>query len=74
MALSEVKVTQGGGNVASDSAFYELVAQYNDLAEKFEALLQKLDADDGITDTDYESTVGESKKILFRETGAPTAS
>lgn len=74
MPLSEVEVSQSSTSAAGGDAFAELVAQYNDLAAKFEALLQKLDNDGGITDTDYESSVGESKKILFRETGAPTAS
>lgn len=74
MALSEVEVTQSSQNAGAEAALYELTAQYNDLAEKFEALLQKLDGDGGVTDEDYESGVGESKKVVFRETGAPTAS
>lgn len=74
MAISRVDVPQSAANAAEGSALYELAAQYNDLAEKFEALLQKLDADAGVTDVDYESGIGESKAVDFLESGAPTAS
>lgn len=72
MALAEVNVHGSAANAAKRSPLYELMAQYNDLAERFEALLQKLDGDAGVA-SDYESTVGESKKILLNGT-APTPS
>lgn len=72
MALSDVNVTKSSANM--NEALSELTAQYNLLAAKFETLLEKLDGDAGITDTNYESTVGLTKRIVFRETGAPTAS
>lgn len=71
--VDSVDRPQSAANAASDGAFYELVAQYNDLAAKFEDLLQKLDGDAGVAN-DYESSVGESKQVHFKETGAPTAS
>lgn len=37
--------------------FEALTAAYNDLATKFNALLAKLDADAGVTDTNYVATI-----------------
>lgn len=34
----------------------EIIAAYNDLATKFNAVLAKLDADVGVTDTNYAAT------------------
>ena len=74
MAVSEVEVTQSVANAESRSAFYELVAQVNKLMDDMEGLLQQLDGDAGVNDTDYEANHENFKKLTFKETGAPTAS
>lgn len=75
MALTDIDRPASAANIAPRSALYELVAQYNALAAKFEALLEKLDADSGDTggDSDYESEIGVTKRITLSGT-APTAS
>ena len=40
------------------SATRDTVISYNKLLTKFDALLTKLDADAGVTDTNYTSTLG----------------
>jgi len=40
-----------------------LVAEYNNLVAKFTALLAKLDADAGVTDTNYASLLGQVNTI-----------
>jgi hypothetical protein len=50
----------------------ELVAIVNTVSTKLTALLQKLDADTGITDTDYEATVVTTDTIAYRGGGTPT--
>lgn len=73
MALTDLNVSGHVGAVgAPNSPLAEVIAQYNDLAAKFETLLEKLDADAGVTDADYESTVGLTKRIVLAS-GAPTA-
>ena len=75
MALSDVTVQASAANMGTPGcALTELTAQYNALAAKFETLMEKLDGDGGITDTDYESAVGVSKRIVYAATGAPSAS
>lgn len=65
-------VPQSASNVAPDQLIYELTVIVNDLSAKLLALEQKLDLDGGVTDADYESTVGTSDTIAFSETGTPT--
>ena len=72
MALTDYDVARAAANLGDRSALYQVIAQYNDLAGKFETLLAKLDADAGVTDTDYESGVGLTKRITLNGT-APTA-
>ena len=75
MALSDVTVQGSAANLGTPGcALTELTAQYNALAAKFETLMEKLDGDGGITDTDYESAVGVTKRIVYAATGAPSAS
>lgn len=72
-ATSKTVNAAGGASIVPESPLYELVAGFNDLIDKYEALLAKLDSDTGITDTDYESTVGGSRKLVFSEIGEPNA-
>jgi hypothetical protein len=75
MALADIKVQASSANMGTPGcALTELTAQYNALAAKFETLMEKLDGDGGITDTNYEATVGLTKRVVFAATGAPTAS
>ena len=41
----------------------EVVTAYNDLKTKYNALLAKLDADAGVTDTNYAATLAESTTL-----------
>lgn len=43
-----------------DSEVYQLRMNFNRLVQKFEALLAKLDADEGVQDTDYVALLGEN--------------
>lgn len=47
---------QTKGEVELMQAFNSLAASHADLVTKFNAVLAKLDADAGVTDTDYAST------------------
>ena len=75
MALSDVTVQASAANMGTPGcALTELTAQYNARAAKFETLMEKLDADGGVTDANYESTVGLTKRVVYAATGAPSAS
>ncbi|TNF80479.1 MAG: hypothetical protein EP301_13295 [Gammaproteobacteria bacterium] len=63
MALPTVDVKRDYGDSATERAKV-LTEQFNLLATQFEALLAKLDADTGITDTDYESTLQSTLSTL----------
>lgn len=52
---------------------YELIASFNDLLDKYNAVLVKLDADAGVTDVNYESLHGAARKIELNEIGEPNA-
>ena len=66
MALSTVarKATQMPG---SDVA--ELLTRFNDLCDLVRALAAKLDADGGVTDTDYAATVDAGVAKITNESG-----
>lgn len=72
MALTDIDKAGSAANAGPRSLLYEVVAQYNALATKFETLLEKLDVDAGVTDTDYESGIGLTKRITI-DGDAPTA-
>jgi hypothetical protein len=62
-----------GSNQADKNLLRQLVGAYNDLATKHAALLAKLDADAGVTDTNYVATIGEGDTIHFiGEADAPS--
>lgn len=42
----------------------DLITGYNDLATQYNSLLAKLDADAGVTDTDYAATLAASDAAL----------
>jgi hypothetical protein len=70
---SKTVSASASGAVVPNALVYELIASFNDLCDKYEATLAKLDADAGVTDVNYESTNGGSRKIVLRETGEPNA-
>ena len=43
----------------------QIIAAYNDLATKHNALLAKLDADAGVTDTNYTALLSEASTALL---------
>ena len=53
-------------NADRGSALDTLVEAYNDLAGKYNALLAKMDSDDGVTDTDYAAEVGPADTVSLR--------
>lgn len=61
------------GNAKSGTLIGTIVAEYNTLAAAMNTLLAKLDADAGITDTDYASTVGTQDTIAYRNSTTPTS-
>ncbi len=54
-----IKTSTSSGGVPSD--VQALVDAYNRLEARFEALLTKMDADAGITDTNYAATINGSE-------------
>lgn len=51
--------TESRDNLGQEqSAIRDLAIEFNKLVTKFDAALAKLDADAGVTDTDYASTLG----------------
>lgn len=75
MALAaNKKVPAAGASPTVPGAWaYELIASFNDLLDKYNAVLVKLDADAGVTDVNYESLHGAARKIEFNEIGEPNA-
>ncbi|WP_425153962.1 hypothetical protein [Candidatus Palauibacter sp.] len=71
MTVVTVSASSAAG-ATDDGAIYELTKLVNTLSENLSAAMAKLDADGGVTDTDYESLYGGTDTIEFRETGAPT--
>ena len=63
MTLPTVDVKRDFGGVATEREAV-LLEQVNSLAAAFEALLAKLDADGGVTDTNYEATLQGDLKTL----------
>lgn len=70
--MAVVTVSQSAANAAKDSLIYELTVIVNALAADINTLTAKLDADAGVTDTDYAATLGTEDTITFRETGTPS--
>lgn len=70
--MAVVTVSQSTANAANDSLAYELAVIVNALQAELAALATKLDADAGVTDTDYNTVIGDTNTISFRETGTPS--
>ena len=64
--MAEVDVVQSSANVQRDSLIYELTKLVNAQAAALNALTAKLDADAGVTDVNYASTIGEMDTLTFR--------
>lgn len=69
MAVREVSAS--AANAAEGSALEAACALVNDLQAELAALATKLDADAGVSDTDYGTVIGNTDTISFRETGEP---
>lgn len=65
MPLNEVSAPRAASNAAKGSLVDELVKAHNDLAERFQALLEKID-DEGTLSEDFEAEVGSPTVILPR--------
>ena len=55
------------GNRIANSAVEALVDEVNDLQSKLAVLLAKLDADGGITDTNYAALVGATAGVVVKQ-------
>lgn len=66
------KVPRSANNVANGTLVYELAAIVNQISAAVAVLVAQLDADAGVTDTDYEANVGEIDTIEFTDGGVPT--
>jgi hypothetical protein len=53
-----IRTVRSSGHLPSDVE--ALIGAYNQLVNRFEALLAKLDADAGVDDTDYAATINGS--------------
>lgn len=62
-------IVTGTKTDASDSCCENVRAEHNNLVTKFEALLAKLDADAGVTSTDYVATIGGVAGIVKDRSG-----
>lgn len=65
------KLTQSSASAANRSTVYILAELVNNLSAAVNALTAKLDADAGVTDVNYASTIGTQDTVSFRSTGAP---
>lgn len=70
--MAQVKVSQTATSVGKDSLLWELVVVVNALATAVNALTAKLDADTGVADANYASTIGTQNTLTFREGGTPS--
>lgn len=59
-------------NVSDGSFAFQLAGIVNDLATAMNALTAKLDADAGVTDANYASTIGTIDTLTTKENGTPT--
>lgn len=64
--MAEKTATRSAANAAEGSALDELTKAHNKLAGAFNDLLAKMDADNGITDTNYASTLGDQDTLTLR--------
>jgi hypothetical protein len=64
--MAERTATRSAANAAEGSALDELTKAHNKLATAFNALLAKMDADTGITDTNYVALHGDQDTLTLR--------
>lgn len=63
MPINEVKASRSAANAAKGSLVDELVGAHNDLAERFQALLEKLD-EEGSLSEDFEAEIESPTVVL----------
>ncbi len=61
------RATPGLNRVKLGDVMSDMIAEHNALVTKYNALLAKLDADAGITDTDYVATVAATSVTLLND-------
>jgi len=69
---SKAVSASASGSTVPESALYELIASFNDLLDKLETHLAKMDtdfADVTNASVDYQSSFGSARKITLRESG-----
>lgn len=63
--MPDVIVVRSTQNASEDSLVNQLREAHNDLVAKFEAVLAKLDADAGVTGTNYEALHGDAITVIY---------
>lgn len=63
--MPDVIVVRSTQNASEDSLVNQLREAHNDLVAKFEAVLAKLDADAGVTDTNYAALHGDATTVVY---------
>lgn len=66
------KVPRSANNVANGTLVYELAAIVNQISAAVAVLVAQLDADAGVTDTDYAANVGEIDTVEFNDGVTPS--
>ena len=70
MAVVRVPASSAAG--AAKGAQYEMMKLINDCIAAINGVNAKLDADAGVTDTDYASLHDVADTLAYQETGAPS--
>ena len=65
-------VNASTANAADGSFIYELAGIVNDIVAAINVITAQLDADAGVTDTDYAANVGTLDTIATKELGTPS--
>lgn len=63
--MPDVIVVRSTQNASEDSLVNQLREAHNDLVAKFEAVLAKLDADAGVTGTNYAALHGDATTVVY---------